>query len=58
MTTFRTEGGYSDNRHPDFVEFVSDVKEDLSRRDFTVNAMAYDCKNNRLIDLFGGALGY
>ncbi len=55
VTTFRTEGGYSDNRHPDFVEFVSDVKEDLSRRDFTVNAMAYDCKNNRLIDLFGGA---
>ena len=41
ITTFRTEGGYSDNRHPDWVNFVTSVKEDLARRDFTVNAMAY-----------------
>ena len=41
ITTFRTEGAYADNRHPDWVEFVPDVEEDLARRDFTVNAMAY-----------------
>ena len=41
ITTFRTEGGYSDSRHPDWVEFVSTVEADLARRDFTVNAMAY-----------------
>ena len=41
ITTFRTEGGYRDNRHPDWVEFVPDIEDDLSRRDFTVNAMAY-----------------
>ena len=41
ITTFRTEGTYSDNRHPDEVAFVKTIEEDLSRRDFTVNAMAY-----------------
>lgn len=41
ITTFRTEGGYSDSRHPDWVEFVDNVEADLARRDFTVNAMAY-----------------
>ena len=41
ITTFRTEGEYSDNRHPDWVDFVDNVEADLSRRDFTVNAMAY-----------------
>lgn len=41
ITTFRTEGGYQDNRHPDWVHFVSDIREDLSRRDYTINAMAY-----------------
>lgn len=41
ITTFRTEGGYSDTRHPDWVEFVTDIKQDLARRDFTVNAMAF-----------------
>lgn len=41
ITTFRTEGNYSDNRHPDQVTFVTAIEEDLSRRDFTVNAMAY-----------------
>lgn len=41
ITTFRTEGGYTDSRHPDWVDFVDDIKQDLARRDFTVNAMAY-----------------
>ncbi len=41
ITTFRTEGGYGDNRHPDWVKFVPDIREDLARRDFTVNAMAW-----------------
>jgi tRNA nucleotidyltransferase (CCA-adding enzyme) len=41
VTTFRKESDYSDHRHPDTVEFVDDLKEDLARRDFTVNAMAY-----------------
>ena len=52
VTTFRTESGYSDSRHPEKVEFVTSLAEDLSRRDFTVNAIAY---NNRsgIIDCFG-----
>ena len=41
ITTFRTEGGFGDNRHPDWVKFVPDIREDLARRDFTVNAMAW-----------------
>lgn len=41
ITTYRTEGGYSDNRHPDQVTFVRSIREDLARRDFTVNAIAY-----------------
>ncbi|MBR4100027.1 MAG: CCA tRNA nucleotidyltransferase [Clostridia bacterium] len=53
VTTFRTENGYADNRHPDSVEFVRNIKEDLSRRDFTINAMAYN-EQEGLIDLFGG----
>jgi tRNA nucleotidyltransferase (CCA-adding enzyme) len=53
VTTFRTESGYSDCRRPDKVEFVTDIKYDLSRRDFTVNAMAYN-EYDGLIDLFGG----
>ena len=40
ITTFRTEGTYSDGRHPDSVQFVPEVTEDLARRDFTINAMA------------------
>ena len=44
ITTFRTEGDYRDNRHPDWVEFVPHVKADLARRDFTVNAMAWSPK--------------
>lgn len=54
VTTFRTESVYSDNRHPDSVSFVSSLEEDLSRRDFTVNAFAADCKNGNIIDLFNG----
>ena len=53
ITTFRTEGGYLDARHPDWVRFVRDVKEDLARRDFTVNAMAYSPRRG-LCDPFGG----
>ena len=52
-TTFRTEGSYSDGRHPDSVAFVPDVKEDLARRDFTINAMAY-APGKGIIDLYGG----
>ena len=52
-TTFRTEGSYSDGRHPDKVEFVPDVREDLARRDFTINAMACSAEEG-LIDPFGG----
>ncbi len=53
ITTFRTEGGYTDSRHPDWVRFVPTVEEDLSRRDFTVNAMAYN-PSRGYIDPFGG----
>ncbi|MCI6495927.1 MAG: hypothetical protein MSA01_02530 [Anaeromassilibacillus sp.] len=52
-TTFRSESGYEDMRHPDKVEFVSDLKEDLKRRDFTINAMAYTRKDG-LVDFFDG----
>lgn len=53
ITTFRKESGYTDNRHPDKVEFVNDLAEDLKRRDFTVNSLAYNEKCG-LIDLYGG----
>lgn len=53
ITTFRRDGEYSDGRHPDIVEFTSDLNEDLSRRDFTINAMAYN-PDEGLIDPFGG----
>jgi len=52
VTTFRREGAYSDHRHPDRVEFTSDLAEDLARRDFTVNAMAWE--HGGLVDPFGG----
>ena len=54
VTTLRSEGGYGDGRRPDSVEFGVDINDDLSRRDFTINAMAYDSKWN-LIDPFGGS---
>ena len=53
ITTFRADGEYKDSRHPQHVSFVSDIKEDLKRRDFTVNAMAYNDETG-IIDLFGG----
>lgn len=53
ITTFRTEGAYTDGRHPDEVHFVPDVREDLARRDFTINAMAYNEKEG-LVDPFDG----
>jgi tRNA nucleotidyltransferase (CCA-adding enzyme) len=54
ITTFRTEGSYSDSRHPDEVRFSTDVNEDLSRRDFTCNAIAYDPRTG-LLDPYHGA---
>ncbi len=53
VTTFRTESVYNDSRHPESVNFVHDVKDDLARRDFTVNAMCYNHYDG-LIDCFGG----
>lgn len=54
VTTYREETGYRDKRHPDEVRYVKDLKTDLKRRDFTVNAMAYSEKTG-LVDEFGGA---
>jgi len=53
ITTYRIDGDYKDNRHPEKVEFSKNIKEDLKRRDFTVNAMAYN-KKDGLVDLFFG----
>ncbi len=53
VTTYRVESGYADFRHPDQVIFVRTLREDLSRRDFTINAMALD-RLGRLYDYFGG----
>lgn len=53
ITTFRIDGDYSDNRHPDDVQFTSTLIEDLKRRDFTINAMAYNPETG-IIDYFGG----
>lgn len=53
VTTFRTDGSYLDNRRPSSVNFVTDIKEDLSRRDFTINALAYN-EITGLIDYFNG----
>lgn len=53
VTTFRTDGDYADHRHPRAVTFTDSIIEDLSRRDFTANAMAMDCKGN-ILDPFGG----
>lgn len=53
ITTFRTEGGYKDFRHPDNVTFTKSIEEDLARRDFTVNAIAYS-PSKGIVDLYGG----
>lgn len=54
VTTLRTETGYGDGRRPDVVEWGTSLEIDLSRRDFTMNAMAYDCARELLHDPFGG----
>ena len=53
VTTYRCDGSYKDSRHPDFVRFVSSIEEDLARRDFTMNAMAYRPERG-LVDPYGG----
>ena len=53
VTTYRIDGEYTDNRHPDAVQFVSEIEADLARRDFTINAMAYS-PTRGLVDAFGG----
>ena len=53
ITTYRTESTYSDNRHPDSVQFTRSLTEDLARRDFTVNAIAYN-PTVGIVDPFGG----
>ena len=54
VTPYRREATYSDQRHPDEVRFCSKLEDDLSRRDFTINALAYDPFRHELIDLYGG----
>jgi len=54
VTPYRLESKYSDKRHPDSVEFAQELPEDLGRRDFTVNALAYDVENKKVIDLVEG----
>lgn len=54
VTTFRADRDYTDARHPDDVRFLQTIEEDLARRDFTVNAMAYDSLSGRFVDPFGG----
>lgn len=53
ITTYRVDGGYADHRHPDRIVFTDRLKEDLARRDFTINAMAYR-PDTGLVDLYGG----
>jgi len=55
ITTYRSEQGYSDRRHPDLISFETKIDKDLERRDFTINALALDPANHeKIIDLFGG----
>ncbi len=54
VTPYRIESGYSDFRRPDSVVWGKNVEQDLARRDFTINALAYDVQNNKLIDLYDG----
>ena len=53
VTTYRVDGEYHDGRHPDAVTFTRSLEEDLKRRDFTINAMAY-APGKGIIDLYGG----
>ena len=54
ITTFRSDGAYLDSRHPSAVRFLADLRGDLSRRDFAINALAYDVLGGSLIDYFDG----
>ncbi len=54
VTTFRTESGYSDGRHPDSVNYAATIEEDLARRDFTINAIAADLRDGSIADPFDG----
>ncbi len=56
VTTLRADSEYSDGRHPDRVEFVTDILKDLARRDFTVNAMAFEPRTGELLDPFRGLI--
>lgn len=56
ITPYRVEGKYSDGRRPDSVKFSKNIEDDLKRRDFTINAIAYDAETGELIDLFGGVV--
>ena len=54
VTTFRTESGFSDGRHPDHIEYAATIQDDLSRRDFTMNAIAVNLADGTVVDPFGG----
>lgn len=54
VTTFRTESGYSDGRHPDKINYAASIEEDLARRDFTMNAIAADLRNGKIVDPYKG----
>ncbi len=54
ITTYRSDGNYTDGRHPDSVAFSDSLKEDVERRDFTINGLAYDVNNRVIIDYVGG----
>ena len=54
VTTFRTESGYSDGRHPDSINYAATIEEDLARRDFTMNAIAASLEDGLVVDPYGG----
>jgi len=54
VTTFRLEGEYTDKRHPDEIKFAKSIEQDLARRDFTINAIALECQNLKIIDPYKG----
>jgi tRNA nucleotidyltransferase (CCA-adding enzyme) len=54
VTPYRLESGYTDNRHPDSVQFSKNLEDDLGRRDFTINAIAYSVSKGHIVDLYEG----
>ncbi len=56
ITPYRLESGYSDHRHPDKVDFSQNIQDDLKRRDFTINSIAYDVEAGEIVDPFNGVL--